>query len=60
MASIFFLLGIGLIIGIAAWFLFIWAVRSGQFDDTEAPKYRMLEDDDEAQHKPKKTGKAEK
>ncbi len=55
MESIFFLLGIGLIIGIAAWFLFIWAVRSGQFDDTEAPKYRMLDDDDdEKQNRPKK------
>ena len=57
MESIFFLLGIGLIIGIAAWFLFIWAVRSGQFDDTEAPKYRMLDDDDEKQNKPKKSSK---
>jgi cbb3-type cytochrome oxidase maturation protein len=55
MESIFFLLGIGLIFGIAAWFLFIWAVRSGQFDDTEAPKYRMLDDDDEVRNKPKKT-----
>ena len=55
MESIFFLLGIGLIFGIAAWFLFIWAVRSGQFDDTEAPKYRMLDDDDdEKQNRPKK------
>ena len=57
MESIFFLLGIGLIFGIAAWFLFIWAVRSGQFDDTEAPKYRMLDDDDEKQNKPKKSSK---
>ena len=62
MESIFFLLGIGLIFGIAAWFLFIWAVRSGQFDDTEAPKYRMLDDDDdEKQNRPKKKfGKANK
>lgn len=25
---------------------FIWAVRSGQFDDTETPPIRMLFDDD--------------
>lgn len=47
MSSIFFLIAIGFFVGTAAWFLFIWAVRSGQFDDPEAPKYRMLDDDDE-------------
>ncbi|NTV98839.1 MAG: cbb3-type cytochrome oxidase assembly protein CcoS [Chlorobiaceae bacterium] len=47
MSSIFFLIGIGFFVGTAAWFLFIWAVKSGQFDDPEAPKYRMLDDDDE-------------
>ncbi|SMG46206.1 cytochrome oxidase maturation protein, cbb3-type [Marivirga sericea] len=25
---------------------FIWAVRSGQFDDASTPSYRMLWDDD--------------
>jgi cbb3-type cytochrome oxidase maturation protein len=25
---------------------FIWAVRSGQFDDTKSPSVRMLFDDD--------------
>jgi cbb3-type cytochrome oxidase maturation protein len=47
MYTTFFLIGIGLFVGVAAWFLFIWAVKSGQFDDPEAPKYRMLDDDDE-------------
>lgn len=47
MSSIFYLIDIGLFVGVAAWFLFIWAVKSGQFDDPEAPKYRMLDDDDE-------------
>ena len=47
MYTTFFLIGIGLFVGIAAWFLFIWAVKSGQFDDPEAPKYRMLDDDDD-------------
>jgi cbb3-type cytochrome oxidase maturation protein len=62
MASTFFLIALGFVIGLGGWALFIWAVRSGQFDDTEAPKYRMLDDDDEVQHKPKKakSGKAEK
>ena len=47
MISTFYLIGIGLFVGFAAWLLFIWAVKSGQFDDPEAPKYRMLDDDDE-------------
>ncbi|NTW69431.1 MAG: cbb3-type cytochrome oxidase assembly protein CcoS [Chlorobiaceae bacterium] len=46
MYTTFYLIGIGLFVGVAAWFLFIWAVKSGQFDDPEAPKYRMLDDDD--------------
>jgi len=50
MDSIYFLIIIGFVFGTAAWLLFIWAVRSGQFDDPEAPKYRMLDDDDEQEH----------
>jgi cbb3-type cytochrome oxidase maturation protein len=49
MESTFYLIGIGFAFGLAAWLLFLWAVRSGQFNDTEAPKYRMLDDDDEKQ-----------
>ncbi|NTW54220.1 MAG: cbb3-type cytochrome oxidase assembly protein CcoS [Chlorobaculum sp.] len=62
MTSTFFLIALGFVIGLGGWALFLWAVRSGQFDDTEAPKYRMLDDDDEVQHKPKKkeSKKAEK
>jgi cbb3-type cytochrome oxidase maturation protein len=60
MASTFFLIALGFVIGLGGWALFLWAVRSGQFDDTEAPKYRMLDDDDEVRNKPKKKGKAEK
>ncbi len=52
MDSIFYLIIIGFVFGTAAWLLFIWAVRSGQFDDPEAPKYRMLDDDDEQLHSP--------
>ena len=60
MASTFFLIALGFVIGLGGWALFIWAVRSGQFDDAEAPKYRMLDDDDEIQNKPKKkSGKEE-
>jgi len=41
------LLIIGLCVGLAAWLVFMWALKSGQFDDVEGPKYRMLDDEDE-------------
>ncbi len=52
MESTFFLIALGFVIGLAGWALFLWAVRSGQFDDVEAAKYRMLDDDDDDQHNP--------
>ena len=57
MSSTFYLIGIGLFVGFAAWLLFIWAVKSGQFDDAEAPKYRRLDDDDEPAKQAKPTEK---
>lgn len=33
-------------LGLGAWLVFIWAVRKGEFEDIEGPKYRMLDDDD--------------
>jgi nitrogen fixation-related uncharacterized protein len=32
--------------GIAIW-AFIWAVKTGQFDDLEGPAHRILMDDDD-------------
>ena len=47
MWSVFFLIIVALVLGVAAWLIFVWAVKSGQYDDPEGAKYRMLEDDDE-------------
>ncbi len=47
--SLGFLIAISLGLGLAAWLGFLWSVRSGQYDDPEGPKYRML-DDDEPRH----------
>lgn len=41
------LIVISLVMGALAWWAFVWTVKSGQYDDPEGPKYRMLEDDDE-------------
>lgn len=46
-------------IGIAAWLIFMWAVKSGQFDDIEGPKHRMLEDDEVNDKGGNKAGKPE-
>jgi cbb3-type cytochrome oxidase maturation protein len=45
--SLGFLILLSLLLGLAAWLFFLWTVKSGQYDDPEGPKYRMLEDDDE-------------
>ena len=45
--SIITLIILSIFLGAAAWLIFIWAVKKGEFDDIEGPKYRMLEDDPE-------------
>jgi len=43
--AIFVLLPLALLIAGIALALFIWAVRSGQYDDLDTPAVRMLFDD---------------
>jgi cbb3-type cytochrome oxidase maturation protein len=38
---------LSLALGLTAWLAFVWSVKSGQYDDPEGPKYRMLDDEDE-------------
>ena len=51
MWSTFLLIFLMLCIGAAGWLIFLWAVKSGQYDDVEGPKYRMFDDD--LQEKPR-------
>jgi cbb3-type cytochrome oxidase maturation protein len=46
--TIFVLLPLALLIAVIAVGFFIWAARTGQFDDLETPAIRILFDDDEA------------
>jgi len=47
MSILFLLIPLGMIfLGVAIW-AFLWAVRSGQFDDMEGPAHRILMDDDD-------------
>ena len=46
METIFVLLPLALLIAAIAVGFFIWAAKSGQFDDLDTPAVRMLFDDD--------------
>jgi cbb3-type cytochrome oxidase maturation protein len=46
MGTIGWLVLLSLGLGLGAWLAFLWSVRSGQYEDPEGPKYRMLEDDE--------------
>jgi cbb3-type cytochrome oxidase maturation protein len=48
MWSMFFLIILTLGAGFVGWLFFLWAVKSGQYDDIEGPKYRMLDDEEDA------------
>jgi cbb3-type cytochrome oxidase maturation protein len=37
---------LSLALGVAAWLFFLWTVKSGQYEDPEGPKYRMLDDEE--------------
>jgi cbb3-type cytochrome oxidase maturation protein len=43
---------LSLCLGLGAWLLFLWSVKTGQYDDPEGPKYRMMDDDDEPKKGP--------
>ena len=45
MESLYFLIPISLVILSVIVGLFLWSVKSGQFDDLEGPAYRILMDD---------------
>jgi cbb3-type cytochrome oxidase maturation protein len=48
MWSMFLLIILTLGAGFVGWLFFLWAVKSGQYDDIEGPKYRMLDDEEDA------------
>lgn len=58
--SIVILILLSLCVGTGVWLFFIWAVKRGDFDDIEGPKYRMLDDEDnDTNHQPSKEKKHE-
>lgn len=60
MDILFLLIPLGLLLlGVAIWG-FLWAVRSGQFDDLDGPAHRILMDDDDPLIPQRKADNAEK
>jgi cbb3-type cytochrome oxidase maturation protein len=47
MSAIFLLVGMGLLVAGGFLLLFIWSVKSGQYDDDYTPSVRILFDDEE-------------
>ncbi len=48
MEIIYLLIPLSLVlIGLIGW-AFVWAIRSGQFDDLEGPAHRIIMDDDDS------------
>ena len=56
METIFVLLPLALLIAAIAVGFFIWAARSGQFDDLDTPAVRILFDDAETGAKVRESG----
>ncbi len=52
MWSTWFLVAVALLLAVGAWLILVWAIRSGQYDNVEDIKYRILEDDDEDKPSP--------
>jgi cbb3-type cytochrome oxidase maturation protein len=57
---IFLLIPVSLILIAIIAVVFFWAVKSGQYDDLEAPRHRILMDDDDTrQARENESGKQE-
>lgn len=54
MLVVFLLIFVSLALALTFLAAFIWAVKSGQFEDTCTPSMRMLTDEESPKSKPKK------
>ena len=54
MNILFLLIGVSMFAAFIFLWLFVWSVRSGQYDDNYTPSVRILFDDDESKEEDKK------
>ncbi|HHL39222.1 MAG TPA: cbb3-type cytochrome oxidase assembly protein CcoS [Deltaproteobacteria bacterium] len=47
MEVLYIMIPAALYLGVVGVVFLVWSIRTGQFDDMEGPKYRILFDDDE-------------
>ncbi|MCC7168047.1 MAG: cbb3-type cytochrome oxidase assembly protein CcoS [Rhodospirillales bacterium] len=52
MTNLLLLIPIALLLGLAGLVAFLWALRSGQFDDLDGAAHRILFDDEPTPHGP--------
>ena len=57
MTIIYLMIGISLLVALVFLGSFLWAVRSGQYDDDYTPSVRMLFDEELVKEKPESEGK---
>ncbi|MDF9796000.1 cbb3-type cytochrome oxidase maturation protein [Catalinimonas alkaloidigena] len=50
MSAIFLLIGISLVVAIGFLIAFLWATKSGQYDDDYTPSVRILFDEDQSKN----------
>ena len=60
MSILYLIIPVSILLVIAIVWIFLWAVKSGQFDDMEGPAHRILMDDDLTQPKAVKKKEEEK
>ncbi|EMO55915.1 cbb3-type cytochrome oxidase assembly protein CcoS [Leptospira noguchii] len=49
MNALYLTIPLAMLIALGALATFLWSLKSGQYDDIEGPKYRMLFDEDESE-----------
>lgn len=59
MSAIFLLIGFSLLIALVFLGIFLWAVKSGQYEDSYTPSVRMLFDDGTIQQETPSTDSSE-
>ncbi|PJZ52562.1 cbb3-type cytochrome oxidase assembly protein CcoS [Leptospira adleri] len=56
MNALYLTIPLAMLIALGALVVFFWSLKSGQYEDIEGPKYRMLFDDEDEKKPVSKTG----
>ncbi len=60
MSALVYLIPVALFLGIVGLAAFLWALKSGQFEDLDGAAHRILLDDEKEEDRPKSPGGARK